>query len=97
MTKRPNALYIHQLGEVDPGQVTLGMTVEPVRAEDRVGALPDISHFRPAQAGRTHRAFLSLPASGSLTPERFRADFVAPIRCGSHSPQFDSGPVPESE
>lgn len=41
---------IHQLGEVDPGQVTLGMTVEPVWAEDRVGALSDISHFRPARA-----------------------------------------------
>jgi uncharacterized OB-fold protein len=39
---------IHRLGEVAPGAVTLGMAVEPVWAGERVGAMSDISHFRPA-------------------------------------------------
>ena len=39
---------IHRLREIDPGGVTLGMLVEPVWAEERVGAMADIRHFRPA-------------------------------------------------
>jgi hypothetical protein len=39
---------IHRLREVAPQEVTMGMAVEPVWAEQRVGAMSDISHFRPA-------------------------------------------------
>ena len=39
---------IHRLREVTPQEVTIGMTVEPVWAEERIGAMADISHFRPA-------------------------------------------------
>jgi uncharacterized OB-fold protein len=39
---------IHRLREVTPQEVTIGMAVEPVWAEERVGAMADISHFRPA-------------------------------------------------
>ena len=39
---------IHRVLGVDPVQVTTGMAVEPVWAEDRTGALSDISHFRAA-------------------------------------------------
>jgi uncharacterized OB-fold protein len=39
---------IHRLREVAPGAVALGMAVEPVWAGERVGAMSDISHFRPA-------------------------------------------------
>ena len=38
---------VHRLAEVAPDQVALGMEVEPVWTEERVGALSDISHFRP--------------------------------------------------
>ena len=41
---------VHQLQEVAPEEVTLGMAVEPVWEEERTGALSDISHFRPAPA-----------------------------------------------
>ena len=40
---------VHQLQEIAPDQVALKMMVEPVWAEERVGALSDISHFRPAR------------------------------------------------
>ena len=39
---------IHRLLGIDPAQVTTGMAVEPVWAEERTGALSDISHFRAA-------------------------------------------------
>jgi uncharacterized OB-fold protein len=38
---------VHRLREVVPKEVTIGMAVEPVWAEHRVGAMSDISHFRP--------------------------------------------------
>ncbi len=41
---------IHRLRDVAPDQVALGMDMEPVWAEERGGALSDISHFRPARA-----------------------------------------------
>ncbi len=40
---------IHRLREILPDAVTRGMLVEPVWAEDRVGGMSDISHFRPHQ------------------------------------------------
>ncbi len=40
---------IHRLREVPPDAVTLGLPVEPVWAEDPVGGMSDISHFRPYQ------------------------------------------------
>jgi uncharacterized OB-fold protein len=40
---------IHRLEGVEPARVTIGMAVEPVWAEERVGAMSDISHFRAAQ------------------------------------------------
>lgn len=39
---------IHRIKGVAPDTVCLGMTVEPVWAEERTGAMTDISHFRPA-------------------------------------------------
>ena len=39
---------IHRIEGVAPDTVCLGMTVEPVWAEERTGAMTDISHFRPA-------------------------------------------------
>ena len=39
---------IHRVLGVDPARVTTGMAVEPVWAEERTGALSDISHFRAA-------------------------------------------------
>ena len=39
---------IHQVKGMAPDRVTLGMAVEPVWAEERTGAMTDISHFRPA-------------------------------------------------
>ena len=39
---------IHRLKEVDPSDVVIGMAVEPVWSDQRVGAMNDISHFRPA-------------------------------------------------
>ena len=42
---------IHRLREIAPQKVTLGMAVEPVWADERVGAMSDISHFRPAGPG----------------------------------------------
>jgi uncharacterized OB-fold protein len=42
---------IHRLTEIAPDAVTIGMEVEPVWAEERVGAMSDISHFRPARPG----------------------------------------------
>lgn len=39
---------LHRLREVEPASVTLGMAVEPVWAEQRIGAMSDITHFRPA-------------------------------------------------
>ena len=41
---------IHRVLGVDPNQVTLGMAVEPVWADTRLGAMSDISHFRPVAA-----------------------------------------------
>jgi uncharacterized OB-fold protein len=38
---------VHRLGEVRPEQVDMGMAVEPVWADQRVGAMSDIDHFRP--------------------------------------------------
>ena len=37
---------VHRIEGVTPDQVTMGMAVEPEWAEQRVGALSDISHFR---------------------------------------------------
>jgi uncharacterized OB-fold protein len=50
----PNARggLVHRLDEVTPANVTIGMTVEPAWATERVGALTDISHFRPAGLDR---------------------------------------------
>ena len=42
---------VHRIGEVAPEAVTIGMAVEPVWAEQRVGAMSDISHFRPVRDG----------------------------------------------
>jgi uncharacterized OB-fold protein len=39
---------VHQLRGVGPAGVSLGMAVEPVWADQRVGSMSDISHFRPA-------------------------------------------------
>ena len=39
---------IHRLEIADLSEVSLGMAVEPVWAEERTGAMSDISHFRPA-------------------------------------------------
>lgn len=39
---------IHRLREVDADRVSIGMAVEPVWSDQRVGAMSDISHFRPA-------------------------------------------------
>ncbi len=44
----PRGGLIHRLRGVDPSQVITGMAVEPVWAEQRVGAMTDISHFRLA-------------------------------------------------
>jgi uncharacterized OB-fold protein len=40
---------VHRLREVSPEAVAVGMAVEPVWAERRVGAMSDISHFRRVQ------------------------------------------------
>ena len=37
---------VHRIEGVTPEQMTMGMAVEPEWAEQRVGALSDISHFR---------------------------------------------------
>ena len=39
---------IHRLRGGDPAQVFIGMAVEPVWSDQRVGAMSDISYFRPA-------------------------------------------------
>jgi uncharacterized OB-fold protein len=39
---------IHRLRDTDPAEVLIGMAVEPVWSDQRVGAMSDISHFRPA-------------------------------------------------
>jgi uncharacterized OB-fold protein len=39
---------IHRLREVDPAEVLIGISVEPVWADQRVGAMSDIDYFRPA-------------------------------------------------
>lgn len=38
---------VHRIEGVSPEQVTMGMAVEPEWAEERMGAMSDISHFRP--------------------------------------------------
>jgi len=40
---------IHRLGEIDPGEVEIGMLVEAVfkPVTDRTGSITDILHFRP--------------------------------------------------
>lgn len=42
---------LHRLREVEVSSVRLEMAVEPVWAGQRVGAMSDISHFRPARSG----------------------------------------------
>ena len=42
---------VHRLREITPDAVSIGLLVEPVWAEQRVGAMSDISHFRPARPG----------------------------------------------
>ena len=44
---------VHQLQGVPPGQVTIGMAVEPVWAEERIGAMSDIRHFQPANLSQS--------------------------------------------
>jgi len=39
--------FPHILGEVEPGEVTPGMRVKAVWAEERTGTLHDIKYFRP--------------------------------------------------
>ena len=39
---------IHRVKGVAPDAVAIGMAVEPVWADERSGAMTDISHFRPA-------------------------------------------------
>lgn len=39
---------LHVLGEVSPPDVRIGMEVEAVFREDRVGSIQDIEYFRPA-------------------------------------------------
>ena len=39
---------IHRLDEAGPEQLALGLAVEPVWSQERVGAMSDIIHFRPA-------------------------------------------------
>ena len=41
---------VHRIRGVKPGGVKTGISVEPVWAEVRSGALEDISHFRPCDA-----------------------------------------------
>lgn len=43
---------IHRLGEVTPEETALGLAVEPVWAQERVGSMTDITHFRPAAGGQ---------------------------------------------
>ena len=40
---------IHRLNGIIASEVSLGMAVEPVWAEERTGAMADISHFRPME------------------------------------------------
>ncbi len=39
--------FLHYLGDVEPGKVTVGMRVEAVFAENREGSILDIKYFRP--------------------------------------------------
>jgi len=38
---------LHYLGEVNPGEVKIGMRVKAVFSESRTGSIRDISHFKP--------------------------------------------------
>jgi uncharacterized OB-fold protein len=40
---------LHCLGEVDPGQVVIGMRLKAVFADERKGGIRDIAYFRPAK------------------------------------------------
>ena len=40
---------LHYLGEVNPGEVVIGMRVKSVFAESRTGGIRDISHFKPVR------------------------------------------------
>lgn len=39
----------HFIGEADPGELRIGMRLEPVFEEDRKGNILDIRHFRPVR------------------------------------------------
>jgi hypothetical protein len=43
--------FLHTLGEVEPGEVTIGMKVEAVwkPVGERTGSILDIEYFRPRQ------------------------------------------------
>jgi uncharacterized OB-fold protein len=41
---------VHLIDEVDPGEVRMGMEVQAVFAEDRVGSILDIKYFRPIKS-----------------------------------------------
>ncbi len=43
--------FLHRLGEVEPGDVRIGMRVEAVwrPAPEREGSILDIDHFRPLE------------------------------------------------
>jgi uncharacterized OB-fold protein len=43
--------FLHMLGEVNPDDVSIGMTVEAIwkPAEERTGSILDITHFRPVR------------------------------------------------
>ena len=46
-----NGHFIHRLGEVEAGQLQIGMRVEALLkpASDRIGSINDIRYFRPAR------------------------------------------------
>jgi len=39
--------FVHMLGEVDPEQLRVGMKVQAVFKEERVGNILDIKYFKP--------------------------------------------------
>ena len=42
---------VHLIGEVDPGDIKIGMRVKAVFKDDRIGSIMDIKHFKPIGGG----------------------------------------------
>lgn len=40
---------LHYLGDVDPGDIAIGMRMKAVFADSRTGSIRDISHFQPVK------------------------------------------------